>query len=216
MRDGEDVCLGSWDRASFERDRVCLAGIVTSILDEDRVSSERPSPSIYVMMRTSIVAGATVVHTVHDFFISHRFDRTFDLYTVLLRRNRKEAHDAVSTMFLSCVRQYLICHRLFWDIPGLRIADTEQGPHADDGTRCFVVAYPWGAGSVQGLDRSRFGRPCARGSAESFHSRRHLSSRGDTDPPSRSARSLAQKSLSDGYAVRDDRARPSTPFSPMA
>lgn len=174
---------------------------------------ERPSPSVYVMMRTSIIAGATVVDTVHDFFISHRFDRTFDRYTVLLRRNRKEAHDAVSTMFLSCVRQDFICHRLFWEIPELRIADTEQGPHADDGTRCLLLRIhgeleafrAWtGAGSAGHAPGApqKVSTPagiCLLG--------------GDTDPPSRSARSLAQKSLSDGsrYAMIGPVHRPPFP-----
>lgn len=126
------MCLGSWDRAFFEGDRVCLAGIVTSILDEDRVSSGT-AVSLYLCHDANIhhARGPSGGHA-QRFFISHRFD----LQPLLLRRNRKEAHDAVSTMFLSCVRQDLICHRLFWDIPGLRIADTEQGLHADDGTRC--------------------------------------------------------------------------------
>lgn len=170
---------------------------------------ERPSPSIYVMMRTCITAGA------------QQWTRSKILHKppvrpLLLRRNRKEGHDAVSTMFLSCVRQDSICHRLFWDIPGLRIADTEQGLHVRTRYAMELLRIhgeleafmAWtGAGSAGHAPGApqKVSTPagiCLLG--------------GDTGPPSRSARSLAQKSLSDGYALRDDRVRPSTPFSPMA
>lgn len=191
---------------------MCLAGIVTSILDEDRVSSGTAvAPYLCHDANIHHARGPSGGHA-QRFFISHRFD----LQPLLLRRNRKEAHDAVSTMFLSCVRQDLIMSSTILGYP--RIENCGYRARSPRGRRYAMLLLrihgeleafrAWtGAGSAGHAPGApqKVSTPagiCLFG--------------GDTDPPSRSARSLAQKSLSDGYAVRDDRARPSTPFSPMA